>query len=1142
MELTTIAILLLGLLNFWPILHYVYLWVTSTAALAFAACVAAYAACFLLRVCVRKIVQQFKSPPPPIQLTPTTAAADPSPVAHDPPPPPPPPTSVSPNQPVLRPARRRSARAANRAVHWAPETTTRAPAASTFTRAPIRVFPERPGHYGQAMYPGDYNRATAKQVLRDRQNEALIAERHNAAFLARNRHTDLGPSANLSTQNETSALAESSVPSVVQDVDQPSLPQVNISEILQHVEEMHRETDALIQERNLEQSASGFWLKHRSSSQMQSYVKGTCHAIKEVVQACSLKDEPGVPKPDFYAATLHDIENRLGLRGDAFERIFAVFTEGSQIIGNDNSMQDALAFLSDVRTFFAQWASDTVAQSAPISSQAPEVESSSVSVQEGQQSQSQQIAPCAPQRRPKTRHDRFQELRTAMQMVWSTAERLVMEFNLAPGAADPNVWRAAMSSRSGRDLRDRVRRTLDEVVKSVSTRQMGTPDFGNVSVNDLENILVSFQRVEELATLFQLAANYIGVQSCKQVSSWIDQRVVFFNSWRPLRPPQSMQQPPAAPQQAVVPPHVLVNPPATAPAPPQLQVSQGGIMSSDQSLKPISSVSEQHSPSSLVQASSQTQPQSLPVATGPSAAPPPTLVQPIQPVTAPNPPQAPAQVSPSVALPQDSALKRKAQPIQTQDSFQTPLRNVVAATQLPTPAPSGSKQPSTSFPAIKAPLKTVQNGTAVPKPSFRASATLNPLPSSSSTKQQTPSSSSETVPDDSELGPPSPKRPRLSPKEQQEQQEQQVLPQNVAAPSQPSNSISSRSTLSSAPSLVQQQTPAQSTPASTNPPIPSHASQKRAHESVSAPESAQQPPQDIAAPPQVSNTAGPGATSTPSSILPPSQETQEPLQSVPQMSQPSEEAAASSKRARLSTQAQQPLKNPSQGMLARLQLPTPATPDQQKSSGQKEQESPQISFLPATAPTWTPPASSSNASASASSQGSPAASKSSGVAQHTPPYMSLSPAMSVQSASVQTNPLFDLDSDRKRLHVATTWVKNWQDMNYLSESLKLKLLQTFDNPRYRNAKLHLTDPSMRTWLSKITQQSAWILEWAAPGGTPDRTKVTIRGAIELGLVGIRNEKLVKQLDGGYFIINHPELAAAQDGLKKLKILSDPSYM
>ncbi|KAI7530536.1 hypothetical protein KC331_g14610 [Hortaea werneckii] len=150
--------------------------------------------------------------------------------------------------------------------------------------------------------------------------------------------------------------------------------------------------------------------------------------------------------------------------------------------------------------------------------------------------------------------------------------------------------------------------------------------------------------------------------------------------------------------------------------------------------------------------------------------------------------------------------------------------------------------------------------------------------------------------------------------------------------------------------------------------------------------------------------------------------------------------------------------------------------------------------------------------------------------------------MSVQSASIETNPLFDVDSDRKRLHVAKTWVQNWQDMNYLSESLKLKLLQTFDNPRYRNAKLHLTDPSMRTWLSKIAQQSAWILEWAAPGGTPDRTKVTIRGAIELGLVGIRNEKLVKQLDGGYFIINHPELAAAQEGLKKLRILSDPSYL
>ncbi|KAI7216973.1 hypothetical protein KC333_g4519 [Hortaea werneckii] len=1146
MELATIAILLLGLLTFWPIHHYVYLWVTSMAALAFAACVAAYAACLLLRVCVRRLVRQFKSPPYPLQLTPTAAAADdPSPVARDLPPPPP--TSVSPNPAVLRPARRRAARTANRAVHWAPETTTRAPTASTFTRTPIRVFPERPGYYGQAMYPGDYNRATAKQVLRDRQNEALIAERQNAAFLARNSHTDPGPSANVSTQKETSALAESSVPPVVQDVDQPSLPQVNISEILQHIEEVHRETDALIQERNLEQTASGFWLRYRSSSQMQSYVKGTCRAIKEVVQACWLKDESGVPKPDFSAATLHDIENRLGLRGDAFERIFAVFTEGSQIIGNDNSMQDALAFLSDVRTFFAQWASDTVAQSAPISSQAPEVQSSSVSVQEGQQSQSQQIAPCAPQRRPKTRHDRFQELRTAMQMVWSTAENLVMEFNLAPGVADPNVWKAAMSSRSGRNLRDRVRRTLDEVVKLVSTRQMGTPDFGNVSVNDLENILVSFQRVEELATLFQLAANYIGVQSCKEVSSWIDQRVVFFNSWRPPRPSQSIQQPPAATQQAVVPSHVLVNPSATVPAPPQPQVSQGGIVSSNQPLKPISSVPEQHSPSSPIQAPSQTQPQSLPVAAGPSAATPPVLVQPIPPFTAPNPPQAPAQVSPSVALPQDSALKRKAQPSQTQESFQTPLRNVVAATQLPTPAPSGSKQPSTSFPAIKAPLKTVQNGTAVPKASYQASAALDSLPSSSSTKQQTPSSSSETVPDDSELGPPSPKRPRLSPKEQQEQQEQQVLPQNVAAPSQPSNSISSRSTLSSAPSLVQQQTPAQSapaqsTPASTNPPIPSNASQKRSHESVSAPESAQQPPQDIAAPPQGSNTASQGATSTLSSTLPPSQETQEPLQSVPQMSQPSEEAAASSKRARLSTQAQQPSKNPSQGMLARLQLPSPATPDQPKSSGQKEQESPQISFLPATAPTWTPPASSSKLSSSASSLGSPAASKSSGMAQHTPSPMPLSPAMSVQSALVQTNELFDEDSDRKRFYKAKRWIEDWQNMNYLSESLKLKLLQTFDNPRYRNAKLHLTDPSMRTWLSKIAQQSAWILEWAAPGGTPDRTKVTMRGAIELGLVGIRNEKLVKQLDGGYFIINHPELAAAQDGLKKLRILSDPSYL
>lgn len=150
--------------------------------------------------------------------------------------------------------------------------------------------------------------------------------------------------------------------------------------------------------------------------------------------------------------------------------------------------------------------------------------------------------------------------------------------------------------------------------------------------------------------------------------------------------------------------------------------------------------------------------------------------------------------------------------------------------------------------------------------------------------------------------------------------------------------------------------------------------------------------------------------------------------------------------------------------------------------------------------------------------------------------------MSVQSASIQTNPLYDKDSDRERFYKAKEWIQNWQDMNYLSESLKLKLLQTFDNPKYRNAKLHLTDPSMRTWLSKIAQESAWILEWAAPGGTPDRTKLTVRGAINLGLVGIRNEKLVKQLDGGYFIINHPELAAAQDGLKRLRILSDSSYM
>ncbi|KAI7302555.1 hypothetical protein KC315_g16086 [Hortaea werneckii] len=130
----------------------------------------------------------------------------------------------------------------------------------------------------------------------------------------------------------------------------------------------------------------------------------------------------------------------------------------------------------------------------------------------------------------------------------------------------------------------------------------------------------------------------------------------------------------------------------------------------------------------------------------------------------------------------------------------------------------------------------------------------------------------------------------------------------------------------------------------------------------------------------------------------------------------------------------------------------------------------------------------------------------------------------------------------KRFSKAKKWIEDWQNMNYLSESLKLKLLQTFDNPRYRNAKLHLDDPSMKLWLSKIAQQSAWILEWAAPGGTPDRTKTTVLGAIKIGLVGIRNEKLVKQLDGGYFIINHPELAAAQDGLKKLRILSDPSYM
>ncbi|KAI7623398.1 hypothetical protein KC346_g2759 [Hortaea werneckii] len=595
-------------------------------------------------------------------------------------------------------------------------------------------------------------------------------------------------------------------------------------------------------------------------------------------------------------------------------------------------MQDALAFLSDVRTFFAQWASDTVAQVVP----------SSRPVQEGQQSQGQQPVPYAPQRGPKTRRDRFQELRTAMQMVWSSAEELVSGFSLAPGVADPNVWRAALSSGSARTLRERVRRTLDEVAKAVSARQFGTPDFGNVTVNDLENILVSFQRVEELATLFQLAAKYTGVQSCKEVSIFIDRRVVFFNKWRPHQTPQSMQQRPAAPQPAGVAPHVLANPSATAPPPPQPQISQGGTVSSGQPLRPTSSVPEQHSQPSLGQAPAQTQLQRPPVAERPSAAAPPA--------------------------------------------------------------------------------------------------------------------------------------------------------------------------------------------------------QKRSHESVSAPASAQQPPQDNTVPSQSSNAAVPGATSTPSSTLPPPQEIQEPLQSNPPMSQSSEKTAGSGKRARLSTQAQKPSKNPSQGLLVRLELPTPTTPDPQRSSGQKEQESPQISFLPATAPTWTPPVSSSKLSASASSQGSPAASTSSGVAQHPPSPMPLSPAMSVQSAEPPRNPLFDKNSDRERRAQAKAWVFNWQNMTDLSESLKLKLLQTFDNPKYRDAKLHLNDPSMKIWLSKIAQQSQWILEWAAPGGTPDRSRMTRVNAIEAGLVGIRFEKLVKQLEGGYFIINHPELGAAQIGLKKLRILNDPSYM
>ncbi|KAI6810860.1 hypothetical protein KC332_g12182 [Hortaea werneckii] len=804
----------------------------------------------------------------------------------------------------------------------------RAPAAPTFHRTPIRLFPGRPlpgrpGTYDQAMYPGDYRRASARQLLWTLHNEVIIAERQNAAFLARNSHAEPATSAKTSTQKET----------VVQETVQPSPPQISVSDMLRHVEEMHRETNALIQERNLEQSAFDFWVKYRSSSQMQCFVRGVCQAIKEVVEACSLRDEAGIPKPDFSAATLHDLE-RLGLRGDAFERIFAVFTEGSRVIGNDNSMQDALAFFSDVRTFFAQWASDTVAQVVP----------SSRPVQEGQQSQSQQLVPYAPQRGPKTRRDRFQELRTAMQMVWSSAEELVRGFSLAPGVADPNVWRAALSSGTARTLKERVRRTLGEVAKGVSARQVGTPDFESVTVNDLENILVSFQRVEELATLFQLAAKYTGVQSCKEVNSFIDRYVVFFNKWRPHQPPQSMQQPPASPQPAGVAPHILANPSATAPAPPQPQISQGGTVSSGQPLRPASSVPEQHSQPSLGQAHAQAQLQSPSVAQGPSAA------------------------------------------------------------------------------------------------------------------------------------------------------------------------------------------------------VPSYASQKRSHESVSAPESAQQPPKDNTVPSQSSNAAVPGAASTPSSTLPPPQEIQEPLQSNPPMSQPSEKAAGSGKRARLSAKAQQPSKNPSQGLLVRLQLPTPATPGPQGSSGQKAHESPQISFLPASAPKWTPPVSSSKLSASASSQVSPTASTSSGVAQHPPSPMPLSPAMSVQSAEPARNPLFDRNSDRERRAQIKAWVFNWQNMTDLSENLKLKLLQTFDNPKYRDAKLHLNDPSMKVWLSKIAQQSQRILEWAAPGGTPDRSRMTRVHAVEAGLVGMRFEKLVEQLDGGYFIINHPELGAAQIGLKKLRILSDPSYM
>ncbi|KAI7551182.1 hypothetical protein KC319_g14045, partial [Hortaea werneckii] len=366
MEPATIAILLLGLLTFWPIQQYVYLWATSTVSLAFAASAVAYAAYFLLRACVRRLVRRFKLPTQSLQAPPT-AVGGPPPAAHLPSLT----TFVSTNPPDLRPAPtelsqqrpspRRPARAANRAVHCAPETTTRAPAAPTFSRTPIRLFPGRPlpgrpGTYDQAMYPGDYRRAAARQVLQTRHSEAIIAERQRAAFLARNSHAEPATSANMSTQKET----------VVQETVQPSLPQISVSDVLRHVEEMHRETDALIQERNLERSAFDFWVKYRSSSQMQCYVRGVCQAIKEVIEACSLRDEAGIPKPDFSVATPHDLE-RLGLRGDAFERILAVFIEGSRVIGNDNSMQDALAFLSDVRTFFAQWASDTVAQVVPSS-------------------------------------------------------------------------------------------------------------------------------------------------------------------------------------------------------------------------------------------------------------------------------------------------------------------------------------------------------------------------------------------------------------------------------------------------------------------------------------------------------------------------------------------------------------------------------------------------------------------------------------------------------------------------------------------------------------------------------------------------------------------------------------------------------